>query len=172
MQQSPATHTPSSFVAKIKRKRLYQIRNEFCETFRDEFHYIPSKSTIWRHLKTLKKKRMRLNIRTNVKKDPEKQLEYSTRISFVEASKIIDMDEIHFHPKDYLEKCGWATVGEEAYALQIIIFGKTCCSRCRLSRRLPCLANFRPQSNTQRCLYVYKGYTSTNIFWEYIFYSR
>ena len=45
-------------------------------------------------------------------------------ISFVDASKIIGMDGIHFNPKDYLEKYGWATCGEEAYALQIIIWGE------------------------------------------------
>ena len=35
------------------------------------------------------------------------------------------MDGIHFNPKDYLEKYGWATIGDEAYALQLIIRGTT-----------------------------------------------
>ena len=39
------------------------------------------------------------------------------------SNRIVDMDGIHYNPKDYLEKCGWTTLGEEAYALQLIIRG-------------------------------------------------
>ena len=35
------------------------------------------------------------------------------------------MDGIHFNPKNYQEKYGCATIGTEAYALQIILRGKT-----------------------------------------------
>ena len=106
------------------RKRLHQINTEFYKTFEDELEAIPADSTICRHLKALKKHRKRLN-RTNVRKDVSKQLAYLRDVSFVPSKNLVDMDGIHFNPKDYLEKYGWATIGKEAYALQVIIRGKT-----------------------------------------------
>jgi transposase len=111
-------------VCEETRKRLHQINTEFYQTFEDELDAIPADSTIWRHLTAMKKHRKRLN-RTNVRKDVSKQLAYLKDVSFVPSENVVDMDGIHFNPKDYLEQYGWATIGEEAYALQLIIRGKT-----------------------------------------------
>jgi hypothetical protein len=51
------------------------------------------------------------------------QLKYLEDMAFVHPSRIVDMDGIHYNPKDYLERCGWTSMGQEAYALQLIIRG-------------------------------------------------
>ena len=106
------------------RIRIHGINMGLRRTLDEELDNIPSDSTILRHLKGLKKHRKRLN-RTNVRKDVAKQLQYLSDTAFIPSKKFVDMDGIHFNPKDYLEKYGWATIGEEAYALQLIIRGKT-----------------------------------------------
>ena len=112
-------------IMKEKRSRkLYQLRNIISEALQEEFLKVPANSTIWKHLHEQRQRRKRLN-RHNVKKNPGLQLAYLERVSFVQASKIIDMDGIHFNPKDYLEKYGWSSIGEEAYILQLVIRDKT-----------------------------------------------
>ena len=51
------------------------------------------------------------------------QLKYLEDMAFVHPSRIVDMDGIHYNPKDYLERYGWTSMGQEAYALQLIIRG-------------------------------------------------
>lgn len=79
-------------------------------------------STLSRHLKDLNVVRRRLN-RRHAKKDVGMQLKYLEDMAFVHPSRIVDMDGIHYNPKDYLERYGWTSMGQEAYALQLIIRG-------------------------------------------------
>ena len=62
-------------------------------------------------------------IRRHAKKDVGMQLKYLEDMAFVHPSRIVDMDGIHYNPKDYLERYGWTSMGQEAYALQLIIRG-------------------------------------------------
>ena len=103
--------------------KLHQLEIKLKQRLLDEIDAIPTKSTIYRHLKENKKVRRRLN-RKNIKKYYAKQLKFQEDVSFLKGSRIVAMDEIHYNPKDYLEDYGWTNMGEEAYALQVIIRGK------------------------------------------------
>jgi hypothetical protein len=50
---------------------------------------------------------------------------YLEDIAFVKPSTLVDMDGIHFNPKDYEELYGYSEIGVEAYVQQIVILGKT-----------------------------------------------
>lgn len=63
--------------------------------------------------------------RKHINADPIQQVNFLQRISYLSADRIIDMDGIHFNPKDNLERYGWADAGEEALILQIVLFNET-----------------------------------------------
>ena len=108
-------------------KRLYA-------DFEEEFKNIPDNSTIGLHLKKLKQKRHQLN-RENIHKDFGEQVRYLEDVGFLSPSRIVDIDGIHFNPKDYLQKYGWSTIGEEAYIFQVIIHAKTYAVHAALTDR-------------------------------------
>ena len=119
-EEDPFDNELINIVEEIAPNKLKRIQQELMARLVVEFDNIPDTATIWRHLKNKRKVRRRLN-RKHASKSFEKQIEYLKQISCFDSSRIIDMDGIHFNPKDYAEKFGWTDVGEEPYALQLII---------------------------------------------------
>ena len=103
---------------------LEDIKDELMRDFQDEFDSVPSTSTIWRHLKELRHKRHRIN-RRHVREDPNEIQQYLNSVAFLETRQFVDLDGIHFNPKDYEEKWGYSLIGEEAFVFQIVIRNKT-----------------------------------------------
>ena len=103
---------------------LEDIKDELMRDFQDEFDSVPSTSTIWRHVKELGHKRHRIN-RRHVREDPNEIQQYLNSVAFLETRQFVDLDGIHFNPKDYEEKWGYSLIGEEAFVFQIVIRNKT-----------------------------------------------
>ena len=104
--------------------RLKTITSKFSDLFDDEYRSVPCQCTLHGTLKRLGISRKKLT-RRHINQDPIKQLEFLDRVSYLSADRIIDMDGIHFNPKDNLERFGWADVGKEALILQIVLFNVT-----------------------------------------------
>ena len=123
-----------SYVKEKRSTTLHSMAKRLYADFEEEFKNIPDNSTIGLHLKKLKQKRHRLN-RENIHKDFGEQVRYLEDVGFLSPSRIVDIDGIHFNPKDYLQKYGWSTIGEEAYIFQVIIRAKTYAVHAALTDR-------------------------------------
>jgi hypothetical protein len=88
----------------IHRRHLSTLARELFNALQDELDAIPANSTVFRHLHEQRYKRHRLN-RENIHKDYAKQFTYLSDIAYVDPSNLVDMDGIHYNPKDYLESC-------------------------------------------------------------------
>jgi hypothetical protein len=99
---------------------LKESIHRFISEMYDENQFSPSSSTIARAIYTFGYTRKHWQ-RIHHLKDPAQQLSFLRRLSFVDPTLLVDIDETASSPQSFLEKYGYSIEGEPAIRTQFII---------------------------------------------------